>query len=136
MSSNGIIPYTFTDAQKVDIRRFCGFESYGTGTVVFPFPWIERRYLALEYRMNSTTPDEATVLTNIILPNLYTLELAIPAAGANLDTDAAGPWIHNKREVRDRVSLFNYWRRYLCSFLGIPPGPGLQGSGSNRSITV
>jgi hypothetical protein len=136
MSSNGIIPYTFTDAQKVDIRRFCGFESYGTGTVVFPFPWIERRYLALEYRMNSTTPDEATVLTSIILPNLYSLELAVPLASANLATDSAGPWVHNKNEVKDRVALFQWWRRYLCSFLGIPPGPGLVGGGANRQIVV
>ena len=136
MASNGIIPYTFTDAQKVDIRRFCGFESYGTGTVVFPFPWIERRYLALEYRMNSTTPDEANVLMTIILPNLYTLELAVPSASANLATDSAGPWVHNKHEVKDRVALLQWWRRYLCSFLGIPPGPGLVGGGTNRQIVV
>ncbi len=44
-------PYTFTSAQLVDIRRFCGYPAYGDGAVVFPFPWIMRYYLALEYRL-------------------------------------------------------------------------------------
>lgn len=136
MASSGLVPYVFTNAQLTDIRRFCGFEAYGTGTVLFPQPWIMKRYLALEYRMKSMTTDEATVITSIILPNLYTLELAIPGASQNLDTDAAGPWKHNRREVRDRVGLFNYWRKYLCSFMGIDPGPGITGSGSSRAMIV
>ncbi len=136
MASNGDIAAPFTDAQKVDIRRFCGFEAYGTGTVVFPEPFIMRRYLALEYRMNTVTQNENTVVTTIILPNLYTLELAIPNASSNLATDAAGPWVHNKNEVKDRVALFNWWRNYLCDFMGVPNGPGLASSGSTRRMVV
>lgn len=136
MASNGEIAAPFTAQQKVDIRRFCGFEAYGTGTVVFPEPFIMRRYLALEYRMNTVTQEENTTVTTIILANLYTLELAIPSASGNLATDSAGPWVHNKNEVRDRVRLFNWWRRYLCDFMGVPPGPGLSSSGSSRQIVV
>ncbi len=132
-----LVASPFTDQQLVDIRRFCGFMAYGTGNVLFPFPWVNKYYLALEYRMVSLTADEVNTVVNIILANLYTLELAIPNASSNLSTDAAGPWVHNKREVRDRVDLFNYWRRYLCDFLGVPYGPGLAGSGgANRQLVV
>ena len=41
-------PYAFTDAQLVDIRRFCGYPALGDGNVVFPYPWILKQYLALE----------------------------------------------------------------------------------------
>lgn len=117
------VAYTFTSAQLVDIRRFCGYPAYGDGGVVFPYPWIMKQYLALEYRLQHMSTDEGAVVVTTYLANLYTLENAIPAAGANLDTDAAAVWIHNKNEVRDRDALFNSWRRRLANFLGVPVGP-------------
>ncbi len=110
-------------AQLVDIRRFCGYPAYGDGAVVFPFPWIMRQYLALEYRLQHMSTDEGNVVVNTYLTNLYTLESAVPGAGANLDTDEAAVWKHNKSEVRDREQLFDSWRRRLCQFLGVPSGP-------------
>jgi len=121
--------YTFTDAQKVDIRRFCGYPAYGSGNVVFPFPWIMKYYLALEYRLNNLDVNEGTVVVNIYLENLYTLESAIPLTGSNLDTDTAGPWKHNKNEQRDRDRLFDSWRIRLAQMLGVPTGPMFKRSG-------
>lgn len=120
--------YTFTDAQLTDIRRFCGFPALGDGNVVFPFPWVMRQYLALEYRLQHISQNEGLVVVNTYLANLYTLENAIPATGANLDTDQAAVWIHNKNEQRDRDMLFDSWRRRLCNFLGVPPGPNFGGA--------
>jgi hypothetical protein len=117
--------YTFTDAQLVDIRRFCGYPVYGSGAVVFPAPWTMKQYMALEYKLQNINTDEANVVINTYLANLNTLETAIPATGANLDTDAAAVWIHNKNEQRDRERLFDGWRMRLCQFLGVPPGPNL-----------
>lgn len=128
---SGFVPYTFTDQQLVDIRRFCGYPAYGDGNVVFPFPWIMRQYLALEYRLQHMSATEGGVVVNTYLTNLYTLENAVPAAGANLDTDQASVWTHNKDEVRDRLQLFDNWRRRLCQFLGIPPGPEFSGADSS-----
>jgi len=115
--------YTFTDAQLVDIRRFCGYPVYGSGAVVFPAPWTMKQYMALEYKLQNIDTDEANVVVNTYLANLTTLETAIPAASANLDTDAAAVWTHNKNEQRDRERLFDGWRMRLCQFLGVPPGP-------------
>ncbi len=122
-------PYTFTSAQLVDIRRFCGYPAYGDGAVVFPAPWIMKQYLALEYRLQHISTDEGAVVVNTYLTNLYTLESAVPGAGANLDTDEAAVWKHNKNEVDDRLKLFDSWRRRLCQFLGVPPGPQMAGQG-------
>jgi hypothetical protein len=116
-------PYVFTDAQLVDIRRFCGYPAYGDGDVVFPMPWIMRQYLALEYRMQHISQNEGLVVVNTYLTNLYTLETAIPGTSANLDTDVAAVWTHNKNEQADRDRLFDSWRKRLCNFLGVPPGP-------------
>ena len=123
----------FTSAQLVDIRRFCGYPAMGDGNVVFPYPWILRQYLALEYRLQHMTTDEGAVVINTYLANLYTLETAIVGTGANLDTDEAAVWKHNKREQADRENLFTSWRKKLCQFLGIPSGDGLQ---TGITITV
>jgi hypothetical protein len=127
-------PYTFTDAQLVDVRRFCGYPAYGDGAVVFPNPWIMRQYLALEYRMQHISTNEGLVVVNTYLANLYTLETAIPGTSANLDTSVAAVWTHNPREQADRDRLFDSWRRRLCDFLGVPPGPNF--GGSSNSLVV
>jgi len=129
-------PYTFTDAQLVDIRRFCGYPAYGDGAVVFPLPWVMRQYLALEYRLQHLDANEGAVVVNTYLANLYTLETAIPAAGANLDTDAAAVWTHNRDELRDRDALFDSWRRRLCNFLGVPPGPNFGAASNSMPLVV
>lgn len=121
------VAYTFTDAQLVDIRRYCGYPAYGDGAVVFPAPWIMRQYLALEYRMQHISASEGAVVVNTYLTNLYALETAIPGTSANLDTDQAAVWKHNANEQIDRDRLFDSWRRRLCNFLGIPPGPNFGG---------
>jgi len=126
-------PYSFTDQQLVDIRRFCGYPAYGDGNVVFPYPWIMRYYLALEYRLQHLDPNEGGVVVNTYLTNLYALENAVPAASANLDTDKAAVWTHNKQEVQDRLALLDDWRRRLCDFLGVPPGPYLENKAGARS---
>lgn len=120
----------FTDAEKVNIRRWCGYGAFGGGQ---PLPASGYRfataYGAMEYRMNTLGPEEEAVARNTFLANLVTLETGIVGAAENLDTAAAAVWTRNPREVRERTGLFNQWRREFCNFLGIPPGPGL-GDGS------
>jgi hypothetical protein len=125
--SNAIL----SDQEKADIREFCGYPLYGNGTVVFPAPWINVYYLALETRMNTAQPVEYQKM-RYYLAQLYPLDSAIVAASANLDTDVAAVWKHNVREVRDRTRLFDQYRRRLLQFMGIPAGPGLEGSDSGN----
>ena len=64
------------------------------------------------------------------LSTLVGLEASIPRSSENLDTDQAAVWTHNRNEVQDRAALFDDWRRRLCGFLGVPPGPALVSGGS------
>lgn len=124
-----------TSAQQVDVRRFLGYSVSGDST---SFDFRELIYssvsymgLSIDYRLEHLTSDEENILTTVYLPNLIQLEADITGARANLDTDQAAVWFHNKREVADRTALFNKVRRDLCTFLGFAPGPTL-GDGSVR----
>lgn len=119
----------FTDAEKTDIRRFCGFPAFGDQPVQAFGHRFYQWYGTLEFRMNNLQASEEAVVRTTYLANLSTLEAAIPAASSNLDTDKAAVWEHNKNEQRDREALFDSWRRRLCAFFGIPPGPHLKAQG-------
>lgn len=80
---------------------------------------------ALATRLASLTGDEEMVLFDTFLPNLETLEAAIPAAGATLDTKQAAVWHRNLNELAERNALYTQQRLALCAFLGIDPGPGI-----------
>lgn len=118
---------SFTEAQKVDIRRFAGYPAYGAGASGFQGWRFFQVYGTLEFRMNNLDPAEETVITTTYLTNLYTLETAILGTSDNLDTDKAAVWTHNANEMRDRERLFDMWRRRLCGFIGVPVGPELSG---------
>lgn len=126
---------SFTDAQLVDIRRFCGYPAFGgPGSTGFQNWRFFEKYGLLEFRLANLSTNEQSVVVTTYLANLYTLETAIPAASANLDTDQAAVWTHNKNEVRDRVALLRHWRCELCRFLGVPEGPGLAGGNAMRMV--
>ena len=123
-------PDSLDEADKVDVRRFCGYPAYGAGASGFQGWRFYQAYGLLEYRLNNMAPEEVTVVQQY-LTNLRALEAAVPAAGANLATATAGPWIRNKAELRERVVLFDSWRTRLCGFMGVPVGPQLaNGAGS------
>ena len=124
-----------TNAQKVDIRRYCGFPAYGGQPVQAFGHRFYQWFGTLEFRMNNLQVEEETVV-GTMLTTLGTLETAIPGAGANLDTDQAAVWTHNKDEVKDRAALFDLWRKKLCDFFGVPPGPNFGGSGSAIKLVV
>jgi hypothetical protein len=114
-----------TDAEKTDARRFCGYPAYGAGAAGFQGWRFFQVYGLLEYRLNNLADAELTVIRTY-LATLNTLETAIPNASGNLDTAQASVWQHNANELDDRLRLFDGWRRRLCGFLGLPPGPALS----------
>jgi hypothetical protein len=83
-------------------------------------------YGLLEFRINNLSETETAVVRRY-LTTLLTLEAAVPDAAANLDTDEASVWSRNRTEVADRLDLLDAWRRRLCGFIGIAPGPSLVG---------
>jgi hypothetical protein len=118
----------FSDAERADIRRFSGYPAYGAGAAGMENWRFYQVYGLLEYRMNNLSAAEESVVRRY-LAQLTALEFAVPRAGDSLDTDQAAVWTRNRTEARDRAQLFDDWRRRLCGFFGIPPGPAL-GDGS------
>lgn len=118
----------FTDAERTDIRRFCGYPAYGAAPTGFQTWRFYQAYGLLEFRINNVSDAEAGVVRRY-LSTLTVLESAIPRASDNLDTDQAAVWTRNRDEPKDRAKLFDDWRRRLCGFFGIPPGPALSDSG-------
>jgi hypothetical protein len=122
-----------TDTEKVNVRRYCGFKMFGGRPVQAFEHRFYTHYGTLEFRMNNMLDEEETQ-TRAFLTTLATLEAAIPTATDNLDTDEAAVWKHNKDEVRDRMNLYRTWRMELCNFMGVSPGPGLQGQGGIQLV--
>ena len=125
-----------TTQQIADVRRFAGYPMLGTDTPAddsrdFAYGWVSPGvWQTLFHRLNNLTPENETTLTTVYLTTLYTLETAITDSGTDLDTASAGPWVRNPTEIADRTKLFDMWRRRMCQFLGIAPGPSL-GNGGN-----
>lgn len=118
----------FTDAEKTDIRRFCGYPAYGAHASGFQGWRFFQAYGLLEYRLNNLSCAEETVCRTY-LGTLRGLESAVPQTAQSLDTDQAAVWTRNKDELREKFSLLDEWRRRLCSFLGVPPGPSFADPG-------
>ena len=118
----------FTEAERTDIRRHCGYPAYGAGSAGFQGWRFYQVYGLLEYRLNYLTGSEEAVVRQYLL-TLSELELAVPRTSGNLETAAASVWTRNADELRERTRLFDDWRRRLCGFLGIPPGAALGDGG-------
>jgi hypothetical protein len=119
---------TMTDCEKTDARRFCGYPAYGAAPAGFETWRFYQVYGLLEFRLNNLSESEVRVMRRY-LGTLTVLEIAIPRSADNLDTDTAAVWTRNRDETRDRIRLFDDWRRRLCGFLGVPPGPALADCG-------
>ena len=119
---------SFLPNQLTDIRRFCGYPAYGAGASGFQGWRFFQAYGLLEYRMQNLAPQEEAVVLNY-LTQLYALETDVVGAAARLDTEQAAVWTRNPQELAERTRLFDDWRRRLCGFMGVPPGPALGDSG-------
>ena len=111
-----------SDSEKTEIRRHCGYPTAavtGTGGLSWTFYQL---CVLLETRMNVLTDSELAIVRRYIA-TLASLELAVPRAGDSLDTDQAAVWTRNRTEPQDRMALFDEWRRRLCAFVGVQPGP-------------
>lgn len=117
----------FTNAQKVSIRRYCGYYLFGSQPVQ-TFAWrFTNQYGHLEFVMDNMTVDEELTAINVYLIPLAQLEADIPQIRQNLDTKQAAVWYWNNNEIRDRMILFRTWCKELAGFMGVGQGPNLGG---------
>ena len=82
-------------------------------------------YGLLEFRLLHLADAEIGVLRRY-LATLTSLELAVPTSSDGLDTAQAATWTRNRDEISERLRLLDEWRRRLCGFLGVSPGPALS----------
>jgi hypothetical protein len=123
----------FNEPERTDIRRFCGYPAYGLGSAGLQNWRFYQVYGVLEFRLQHLTGSEEAVVRRY-LGTLTNLERAVPESSSNLDTEEASVWKRNHDEVRDRTRLFDDWRRRLCGFLGVPPGPALGTGGTTLVV--
>ena len=113
-----------TPAELADARRFCGYPAFG-GPAMGQGGWrFYTAYGALEFRL-ATLQDVEEAALRRMLAQCGALETAVPEASDTLGTASAGPWERNPGEIADRLRLLDSWRRRICGFLGVPPGPAL-----------
>jgi hypothetical protein len=130
--SGGLSTDPLSDAERVDVRRFCGYPSYGAGASGFQSWRFFEAYGTLEFRLSNMSGSEYQVVRQK-LAALYSLEQGIPNIALSLDTNEAAAWKRNPSEITDRIGFFENWCRGLASFIGVPPGPGLV---SQASIVI
>ena len=124
-----------SDAERTDARRFMGYPVFGTGPGGNLGDRFYQAFGLVEYRLGALS-DAELVVTRRYLGTLQVLEMAIPGVAAGLDTESAAGWRRNPAELAERGRLFDDWRRRLCVFLGVPPGPGLQAGSSSVALVV
>lgn len=118
-----------TDAQKVAVRRHCGYPLFGGQPVQAFGHRFYQHYGTLEFRMNNMQAAEEAVVTDM-LTSLGTLETDIFGTRDNSDTQKAAVWERNKYELAEKKSLYSIWQQKLCDFFGVPRGPGARSNGS------
>ena len=115
-STTTVATAPLTAAEVTDIRRWCGYPPLAR--TVGPD--------ILGQACSTLTDTEIAVVRSVYATQLPILEMAIPGASGTLNTDKAGPFQRNAREVQEREGLFRQWRLRLCWMLGIGSGPYLD----------
>ncbi|AIU29351.1 hypothetical protein LV28_24740 [Pandoraea pnomenusa] len=128
------------DQQLADVRRHAGYPLLADTQVDdsrdLAYGWVSPGiWQTLNHRLTHLRPEEEAIIVNTYLTKLAALETAVTDASDNLDTAKAAVWTHNDNEVRDRLALFDTWRRRMCAFVGIAPGPMLGPGGSTISLS-
>ncbi|ONG55737.1 hypothetical protein BKE38_08705 [Pseudoroseomonas deserti] len=128
--------HTFTEAQKVAVRRHLGYPAIGNGDNAFFSYLHHNEYAVLEFRLANLTDEDAALIVGRFLPNLDKLDQALIDASCGLDTDEAGIWKRNKNELRDREALYLREAQALAGHIGVPFGPARSACGPNIRVIV
>lgn len=126
---------SFSDQERVDIRRFCGYPVFGGTPSSFQSYRFFQSYGFLEYRMSNLTPNEETTARSY-MSRCKQLHEALFSASDNLDTASAAAWVHNPDEVSNRAGLYRIARMELCDYFGVPPGPNFGKGGNTVRVIV
>lgn len=124
----------FTDAQKIQIRKYCGYPLLGgVPNPNFGFRFFQA-YGDLEFRLINMAPaEELEVITNYLV-KLPQLENDVFNVRLNSDTAQAAVWYRNPKELNERENNYDKWRKWLCDFVGCQYGPYLVNENQFRIV--
>jgi len=128
-STTSVSDGVFSEAEKVNIRRFCGYSVAGSASSSVYFFSVNGD---LEWKMNNLSSDEY-IQARDILTQLLSLETSFWGAASTMDTASAAAWVRNPSELENRRDMLVMARRYLCDFLGVVPGPAL---GDHAAVVI
>lgn len=123
----------FTQAERTDIRYFCGYPAFGEGSSGTQNWRFFQSFGLLEFRLTNLSPSEIQSVRQMV-SELQGLRTDIFNSRGKLGIAQAAVFTRNSRETGDRWQLFNDWRRELCRLMGVPPGEGLHSSGGGRRV--
>ncbi|GBQ09747.1 hypothetical protein [Swaminathania salitolerans] len=114
-----------SEDEKTELRRFCGYAALGDAATGESSWRFFQSAGVLEWRLRTLSEAENKRIRSL-LKTVLQMEQAVISASESLDTQAVSVWTRNSREMAERTNLFTWWRRRLCGFLGVAPGPDLQ----------
>jgi len=119
---------SFTDAELVSLRFYCGFSAKGSPTGYALGIRFYPAYGAMEYRMQNLTVEEEGFVRIHFLTPLAHIETEWLNTVDNLDTDVAAVWKRNKAELSEKRSIYMRLRKDLCAYFGLMYGGDLYGT--------
>jgi hypothetical protein len=108
-----------SEEDKTDLRFFLGYAMVGDDPNSLTNAYPHQLDVTLEDHMRHLTSSEENKVKEL-LDELREMDAEIKAARATLNIDTAGAFKKNKAELRDRISLYNYTRKQLGTFLQVP----------------
>lgn len=124
----------FTNAQKIQIRKYCGYPLLGGVPIPnFGFRFFQA-YGDLEFRLINMAPEEEFEVISNYLVKLPQLETDVFNVRLNSDTAQAAVWYRNAKELKERESNYDKWRKWLCDFMGCQYGPYLMNENQLRIV--
>lgn len=125
---------SLTTDEGVAIRRFMWYGMLGNQNVqAFGYRWATNFGL-LQFRISNLLPQEEAYVRTLI-SQCETLEQGLLNVQADMDTASAGPWKRNPQQLKENIRLYTFWRKKMCEFFQLPPGPAFATS-SQISVVV
>lgn len=131
---------SFTEAEKTDIRRLCGFPPIGT--LVLSGAPIGVNPLNYRFQVNDfenrlrglTVTEEASARATLV--ETLAIEASMFTMNSGLDIDHAAVYKRNPLEMQERLQLLGWYRQKLLTVLGAVAGPGMAATSSLFGVAV
>lgn len=126
---------SFTEQEKVDLRRHCGYAAYGNNNVQNMGWRYFLRTGQFEFIIQQLTSTEENTIRTEYLARCNQLFDDIYNVRDTAVVDKAAVFHRNPNELKERKNIYYWHCEMLCKFLMGPIyGPSLSGGGINMVV--